>query len=131
CEGPACQFDCLGILKVWHVEDQAVESGIEQVLGLLGDAVRATDDQHRADILLVDPGPTEDLLKEALGLGVGLTDEQATQARFDNGPWISTDSLAVALKDIDLVAHHRGVAEEVAHVAVLRHQLERALLATT
>src|SRR5438309_9916027 len=81
-------------------------------------------------MLLVYAGPLEHLLEGALGFGVGLADEQAAEAGLGDRAGISANGLAMPLEDIHLVAHRRHVAKDVAHVAVLRYQLERALLAT-
>ena len=114
-----------------HVEDQAVESRLEQLLGLLRDAVGTTHDEHAAHVLLVDPGALEHLLEGALGLGIGLADEEAAQTGLDDRARIAANRLAMPVEDIHFVAHHVSVAEDVAHVGVLRDQFQRALLAAT
>src|SRR5207245_9942338 len=67
---------------------------------------------------------------ESLRLGVALADDQAAEPCLDDGVRIAASRIAVPLQNVQLVADHGLVAKDVRHVRVLRHQLERALLAT-
>ena len=55
-------------------------------------------------------------------------DERAEPADGHLGR-VAPDRLAVAAQDLDLVGHGGGVAEDVGHVGVAGHQLQRPLLA--
>ena len=127
-QGLSGQLDCLGIFHVRHVEDHAVKARVEEFLHLLAHPLGAAHNVPEAHPLRVDAGHLHPALERPLGLRIRAADDQASESGLDDGVRITTDGLAVTLQNVQLVPNRRHIAEEVAHVGVLRDQLEGALL---
>src|SRR5207245_80807 len=124
----AGELDRVLVLHVGHVENQAVESGIEKRLGPLGHPVRRTH-QVVSDPLGIGARDLEPSLQRALRFRLRIANDQRPESRLDDGIGVAANRLAMLLQDVDLVADRLRIAEEVAHVRVLGHQLQGPPLA--
>src|SRR5712692_6798655 len=123
------QLDRMLVLHVGHVEDQSIQACIEKLLGLLGHPVWTADQIAPLHPLGVDTRHLQALLQGPLSLGVRVANDQGPESRLDDGVGVAANRLAMLLQDVDLVADRLRIAEEVAHVGVLGHQLQGPPLA--
>ena len=107
-----------------HVEDEVVDAGGRKFLDPADELVCRAD--VRGGRLLARHLPEE--VPGRLRLLVALRQHERAQPAHRDLRGVAPDVLAVAAQHVDLVRHRGRVTDDVAHVRIASHQLQRPLL---
>src|SRR3954468_19838338 len=112
-----------------HVEQQALETRVQERARLLGDLRPIAPGQPHGKAVVAHTAFGLPLSPAAVGFLVGVRDDQGAKARGEDVGAVSSLGRAVLGQDVQFVADHRDVAEPVPHVGVPGGEPERLALA--